>query len=144
MAIRSARVSQRFRWSLFQGRCRRNLLVGLVLCVVAGAYGSWAAHRLANRGADARAFDRPLVSLAQSLVRPPAGVRAFRPQTTGEFYLLTEVSDQRDVLEGLTAFLLRLIIVMTGGALGMVLLTAGATEWEIRSGYADTGASPPA
>jgi hypothetical protein len=138
MSIRPARASQRFKWSVFHGRCRRNLLVGLVLCLVAGAYGTWAAHRLATRGADARAFDRPLVSLAQSLVRPPAGVRAIRPQNIREFYLLTAVSDQRDVLEGLTVFLLRLIIVMTAGALGIVLLTAGATEWEIRSSYAAT------
>ena len=133
MRMRSGRASQRFKWSVFGGRCRRNLLTGLMLCILAGTYGTWAAHRLASRGADALAFDRPIVSVARSLARSPVPVSAIRPQNMREVYLKTVISDDRDVLEGLTAFLLRLVIVMTTGALGMVLLTAGATEWEVRS-----------
>jgi hypothetical protein len=141
MRIRSARASQRFLWSVFRGRCRRNLLAGLALFILGGMYGTWGAGRLAARGADAHAFDRPLVRLAQSMVRQPANVRRMQAMNIREFYLLTVISDQHDVLEGLTIFLLRLVISLTAAGFGLVLMTAGATEWEIRS-EVDSGPRP--
>ncbi len=137
MRIRSIRASQRFHWSVFRGRCRRNLLAGLVLFILGGTYGTWGAGRLAARGADARTFDRPLVHLAKAMIRQPGSVRRMQAMNAREFYLLTVISDQRDVLEGMTVFILRLIISLTGAGFGMVLLTAGATEWEIRSEFAE-------
>ncbi len=47
--------------------------------------------------------------------------------------MVTVISDQQDVLVGMTVLLLRLVIALTAGGLGLVLLTAGATEWEVRS-----------
>lgn len=132
MSIRT-RPSDRFKWPVFRGRCRRNLLVGLALFLVGGLYGVWAGQRLSARGADARGFDRALVRLADRMVPQPEGVRSINPQNFREFYLATVISNQRDGLVGETAFILRLILVMTAVGLGLVLMTAGATEWEIRS-----------
>jgi hypothetical protein len=49
-------------------------------------------------------------------------------------YLVTAISDQQDTLHGLTLLVLRLIVAITFGGFGLVLVTAGATEWELRSG----------
>ncbi len=133
MSILAARVSTRFKWSVFRGRCRRNLLAGLLLFVAACAYGFWAARHFAVRGADAHVFDQPLVRLAQPIVGQPYHLRWIQPQNKRELYLVTVISDQRDVLVGMTVLVLRLIIVLTSAGLGLVLMTAGATEWEVRS-----------
>ncbi len=140
MSIRS-RQSDRFKWSVFHGRCRRNLLVGLALFVLAGGYGAWAAQRFSARGADTRGFDHALVQVADRMLRPPPGLASIKPENVRELYLSTVISDQRDVLVGETAFMLRLIVVMTGAGFGLVLITAGATEWEVRS---ELGIAPPA
>ena len=134
MSINTSAGGSRFQWPLFRGRCRRNLLAGLVLAIVAGTYAGWAAQRFSARGADARAFDQPLVRYGSWIVGQPMHLRDVQPQNDRELYLLTVISDQRDVMVGLTILLLRMIISMSVGGLGMVLLTAGATEWEVRSG----------
>ncbi len=133
MSMRLARASNRFKWSVFRGRCRRNLLAGLAIFVLAGAYGIWAAERFATRGADARAFDGGLVRIAERMISRPAYLQMIQPQNRRELYLVTVISDQRDVLVGMTVLVLRLIILLTASGLGLVLITAGATEWEVRS-----------
>jgi len=133
MSMRLARASTRFKWSVFRGRCRRNLLAGLALFVLAAPYGIWAAERFATRGADAHAFDGGLVRLAERMISRPAYLRMIQPQNGRELYLVTVISDQRDVLVGMTVLVLRLIVVLTASGLGLVLMTAGATEWEVRS-----------
>jgi hypothetical protein len=125
--------ARRFRWEALEGRCRRRLTAGLVLLLVAAAYAVFAGLHMARRGADDHGFDRPLVRLAQRLNPPPVHLRQYLPQNDRELYLYTAVSDQRDLSIGLTALALRMIAVMTAGGLGLVLLTAGSTEWEIRS-----------
>lgn len=126
-------MKRRFDRALFRGRCRRNLVAGVVLLAAAVAYGAFGAIQFARRGADATAFDRPLVRAAERMVPPPRDLAAVRPANDREFYLATVVSDQQDVMFGLAVFVLRMIVTLTVGGLGMVLLTAGATEWEIRS-----------
>jgi hypothetical protein len=133
MQIRSLRASSRFKWSVFRGRCRRNLLVGLVVFVLAGLYGTWAAHRFAARSDDTHAFDRALTQLAQPMVRQPAQLRTIEPRNITELYLMSIISDQRNALAGITVLMLRCIFALTAAGLGLVLLTAGATEWEVRS-----------
>jgi hypothetical protein len=125
--------ARRFRWSALGGRCRRRIFAGLALLAVAAAYGSFAGLRMARRGADERAFDQPLVRLAQRMIPPPVHLRQYEPQNDRELYLVTVISDQQDLLHGLTALVLRVIASLTAGGLGLVLLTAGSTEWEIRS-----------
>ncbi len=132
MSIRT-RQSDRFKWSIFRGRCRRNLLAGLALFLVAGGYGAWAAQRFSARASDTRGFDHALVRLADRMVRQPDDIRSIQPRNLRELYLSAAISDQRDVLVGETAFILRFIIVATAAGLGLVLMTAGATEWEVRS-----------
>ena len=133
MQLRSKAAARRFQWAAFRGRCRRNLVSGLVLLAVVGAYGIWAGQRFSRRGADLSAFDQPLVRAAARMVPPPVHLRTIQPSNSRELYLATVVSDQQDVMFGLSVLLLRLIVTMTLGGLGLVLLTAGATEWEVRS-----------
>jgi len=133
MRIRSLRASTRFKWPVFRGRCRRNLLAGLVLFVLAGGYGSWAAYRFASGDDGGHAFDRAVVQLAPPMIREPRHLSGVQPRNITEFYLLSVISDQRDALVGMTVLALRGIIALTAAGLGLVLLTAGATEWEIRS-----------
>jgi len=133
MRFRSVRAATRFRWSVFHGRCRRNLLVGLALLVLAAAYGAWAAYRFASGDDGARTFDRAIVQLAAPMIREPVHLRGIQPRNLTELYLVSVIADQRDALVGLTVLVLRSIIALTAGGLGLVLLTAGATEWEIRS-----------
>jgi len=133
MAADTSRQRPRFVRSLFRGRCRRNLLIGLVLLVLAGAYAIWGGLRFSSRGADARAFDQVLVRYGAGLVGVPVHLIGFVPLGDRELYLTTVISDQKDVMDGLTILLLRMILSMSIGGLGLVLLTAGATEWEVRS-----------
>ena len=46
------------------------------------------------------------------------------------------------MINGLTLLALRLILAVTAGGFGLILLTAGSTEWEIRS-EAGPGPDPP-
>jgi hypothetical protein len=48
-------------------------------------------------------------------------------------YLATVISDQHDMINGLTVLALRMVLALTAGGFGLVLLTAGSTEWELRS-----------
>ena len=133
MAPRPHAPARRFDRSVLRGRCRRNLAAGLVLCTVAAGYGAWAATHFRTRGADAAAFDRPVVAAAARMVRPPADLATMKARDSRELYLLAVASDQQDVMFGLVVLILRMIAAITIGGLGLVLLTAGATEWEIRS-----------
>jgi hypothetical protein len=137
MAFRRPLATTRFDRASFHGRCRRNLLAGLALLTLALVCAGWAGDHFRRRGADATAFDRPLVAAARSMVADPVHLKTLQAQNDRELYLLTVVSDQRDVLFGLVVLLLRMIVALTLGGFGLVLATAGATEWEIRSGRVD-------
>jgi len=133
MPTTSPSLQLRFQRHLFHGRCRRNLLIGLALVALAAAYAIWGGQRFSTRGADAKAFDQVIVQFGGRIVGQPMHLRGLTPQNDRELYLLTVISDQRDVMVGLTILILRMILALSAGGLGMVLLTAGATEWEIRS-----------
>ena len=90
---------------------------------VAGGHGIWAASHLSVRGSDDRTFDQVLVSAARSATPLPDMVRRMTPQSDNELYLKAVITDQQDLVFGM----------VTIGGLGMVLLTAASTEWEIRS-----------
>jgi len=124
----------RFRWSALRGRCRRHLVAGVLILAAAAAYAWFAGAHMARRGSDERAFDQPLLRLAVRLTPPPAHLFQHQPQNDRELYLATVIEDQRDMITGLTVLLLRMIVAVTAGGIGLVLLTAGSTEWEIRSG----------
>ncbi len=114
-----------------------------MLCLLAVGYAAWAGARFSHRGADDHAFDRPLVRVADRMIASPVHLRTIRPQNTRELYLVTVIADQRDVMVGLTVLLLRLVVALTAAGWGLVLLTAGATEWEIRSeGVISSSESP--
>jgi len=100
---------------------------------LAGGHGIWAASRLSVRGADDRAFDRVLVTAARSATALPELVARISPQSDQELYLKAVITDQQDLVFGMALFMLRMIVTVTVGGLGMVLLTAASTEWEIRS-----------
>lgn len=123
----------RFDRTLFTGRCRRHLLIGLFGLLVAAGYGTWAAEQFSRRDAEATAFDQPIVRAARLMVPPPAHLRSITPVNSRELYLVTVVSDQQDVMVGLAVLVLRSIVTLTVGGIAMVLLTAGATEWEVMS-----------
>jgi hypothetical protein len=129
----------RFAWAALAGRCRRRLAAGLVLLALSGVVALFAGRQFAHRGADLRAPDQPLVRLAADLARAPDAVSALTPRDDRELYLLAVISDQRDMLFGLTVLLLRAIVALTLGGLGIVLLTAGSTEWQIRTEQAAAG-----
>jgi hypothetical protein len=126
-------VFTQFRWSALKGRCRRRLAAGLLILAAATAYAWFAGSQLARRGSDEGAFDQPLVRFAARMNPLPAHLHQYEPQNGRELYLATVIRDQRDMLVGLTALLLRMIAAVTLGGLGLVLLTAGSTEWEVRS-----------
>jgi hypothetical protein len=113
-------------------------LAGLLLGLLGLGYGVWATKRLGQRGADRQAFDRPMVTAAARLVTAPDRRPAFEPHTTNELFLLAVITDQQDIVYGLTLLALRLLAAGTVAALGLVLITAGSTEWEVRS---ETGPS---
>lgn len=123
----------RFRWSVLKGRCRRRLLGGLVLLAAAAAYAWFAGAHMARRGADDHAFDQPLVRVAAGMNPPPQHLWAYAPQNGREEYLAAVIRDQQDMINGLTLLALRVILAVTAGGFGLILLTAGSTEWEIRS-----------
>jgi hypothetical protein len=124
---------RRFRWSALRGRCRRRLAAGLLLLLVAAAHAIWAGRHLSMRGSDDRAFDRYFVTAARSVTTLPQPVRDLTPASDRELYLKAVVLDQQDLTFGVTLFMLRMIVTVTVAGLGMVLLTAGSIEWEIRS-----------
>jgi len=130
----------RFRWSALRGRVGRRLAVGLVLLLVAGGHAIWSARHLAVRGSDAAAFDQLLVSAARSVTAIPEDAERLTPQSDRELYLKAVLTDQQDLTFGMALFMLRMILTVTLGGLGMVLLTAASTEWEIRSGISDCSA----
>jgi len=103
------------------------------MMALAVAYGSWAGGRFSRRGADAQVFDWPVVRVAARLTRLPAALRGAQPQNDRELYLLAVITDQQDVMFGMTLFMLRMIATLTVGGLGIALIAAGSTEWELRS-----------
>jgi hypothetical protein len=103
-----------------------------VLLAASLAYGTWGTRRLAERGSERQTFDRPLVAMAGRLVRPPDTFPMPRVTTPLELELSALVRDQQDLLFGLTVLLFRVVASATVGGLGLVLLTAGSTEWELR------------
>lgn len=131
-----ARQRQRFRRELLVGSVRYRLLGGLGLLVLAMWYGSWAAAHLARHGAERDAFDRPVVNFASRIVTAPDVEVRFVPKTEDEVYLLAVVRAQQDTVFGVTLLLFRWILTSVVAGMGMVLLTAGATEWEVRSALA--------
>ena len=133
-----------FLWSEFRSHARTRLLIGLVLLVIGLGYGSWAALRFGIRGADAVGFDRPIVDAARSLVPAPLVTQTMRPTNNRELVMMGAVFGQHDTVVGLTVLLLRLIAALTVVGFGLVLLTAGSTEWEVRSEFARARRQPPA
>jgi hypothetical protein len=126
-----------FSWSEFNGRCRARLLAGLALMVLGLGYATWGTARLA--GADVRSrIDGPVVDFARRLVAPPQLPHGFRAANDRERMLVGALVGRQDALFGLTLLVLRSIVAMTVAGLGLVLLTAGSTEWEIRSELAAT------
>jgi hypothetical protein len=127
------RLNRRFRWAALRGRCRRRLAAGLLLLLLAAGHALWAGRHLSMRGSDDSAFDRYFVSAAREITAVPGPVRDLTPASNRELYLKAVITDQQDLAFGVTLFMLRMIVTLTVGGLGMVLLTAGSIEWEIRS-----------
>jgi len=142
MRIRSLRAATRFEWSVFRGRCRRNLLAGLVLFAMAGGYAAWAAYCFASDDDGERGFDAAIVQAAPPMLKQFPHLRGVHARNITETYLLSVIADQRDALVGMTVLALRGIIALTAAGLGLVLLTAGATEWEVRSEGDQCAAAP--
>ncbi len=135
-------MKPRFAWSALRGRCRRSLIGGIILVSVSTGYVIYSGRQFGRRGSDAHVFDQPLVRAARAMTPAPRHLSTITPENTRELYLVTVISDQQDVTFGLTLLILRSILVLTLGGLGMVLLTAGSTEWEIRSETALRGPAP--
>ena len=134
VSVAPARPTPRFRRDALTPRARGRLLAGLAMLFVSLAYATWGAQRLGTPGQEDGAMDRPVVGVAARMTAPlsryfPRG----EPQTEDELLLRAMVHDQQDVVFGLTVLLLRLLLASTIGGLGLVLLTAGSTEWELRS-----------
>lgn len=123
----------RFRRELLVGPLRHRLLGGLALLVLSLWYGTWAAAHLARPGAERDTFDAPVVRFASRLVTAPDVDVPFDARTENEVYLLAIVRAQQDIVFGVTLLLLRCGSAAIVAGLGLVLLTAGATEWEVRS-----------
>lgn len=126
-------IVTRFRWSALNRRARRRLAAGGVLLLAALAYAGFAGFNMGRRGADERAFDQPLVRLAVRINPLPPHLFMYEPRTDRELYLAAAFRDQRDMSIALTALVLRLIAAVTTGGFGVILMTAGSIEWEIRS-----------
>lgn len=130
---------------MFRGRTRTRVLLGLLILCVALTYGTWAARRLGQRGSERGTFDQPLVEVAGRVVRRPDRIPDIAVRTSKEVELAAIARDQQDLLFGMTVLLVRLIAAVTVGGLGLILLTAGSTEWEIRSeGRAGVDGKAPA
>jgi hypothetical protein len=63
----------------------------------------------------------------------PEDALRLTPMSDRELYLKAVLTDQQDLTFGMALFMLRMILTVTIGGIGMVLLTAASTEWEIRS-----------
>jgi len=126
-------MKPRFVRAALRGGCRRRLVAGVVLLALALGYGIFAGRQFGRRGGDDHAPDQLLVRAAHALTPAPRHLRSIEPVNDRELYLVTVISDQQDVTFGLTLLILRTIVALTFGGLGLVLLTAGSTEWEIRS-----------
>jgi hypothetical protein len=137
-------VFTRFRWSALKGRCRRLLAGGSLILAVSAGYAAFAGSQTVPRGAGRSTFDRPVVALAERLNPPPVHLRFYEPQNDRELYLAAVIKDERDLNLALTIFLLRMIVAATAGGIGLVLTTAGSTEWEIRSEQAGPSPAAPA
>lgn len=114
---------------------RSRVVLGAVILALALAYGTWATRRLAQRGSERHTFDQALVSAAGQLVHRPDRIPDIPVRTSTEVELSAVARDQQDLLFGLTVLMLRLLVTGTLGGLGLVLLAAGSTEWEVRSEY---------
>jgi hypothetical protein len=126
-------VSTRFSWAVFHGRVRTRVVLGAVILSLALGYGTWATRRLGQRGSERGTFDQPLVAAAGQLVRRPDRIPDVAVRTLTELELSAVARDQQDLLFGLAVLLMRLLVTGTVAGLGLILLTAGSTEWEIRS-----------
>jgi hypothetical protein len=122
-----------FRWAALRGRCRFRIIAGLLLLLIAAGYGAYAGQRFGSRGNDERALDSALARVGHALTPPPVHMGGITPLNDRELYLVTVISDQQDVMFGLTMLILRGIATLTIAGVGLVLLTAGSTEWELRS-----------
>jgi hypothetical protein len=134
VSVAPALPRSRFRRDALNRRARWRLLGGLAILFLSLGYGTWAASRLGKAGLEAAALDRPVIRVATRMTAPlrrylPEG----EPKTDDEMLLRAVVRDQQDVVFGLTVLVLRLVLASTVGGLGLVLLTAGSTEWELRS-----------
>ena len=127
---------------MFRGRVRARVLGGVVILALALGYGTWATQRLGQRGSERGTFDQPLVAAAGRLVRRPDRIPDVVVRTTTEVELAAIARDQQDLLFGLTVLLVRLLATGTAAGLGLILLTAGSTEWEVRSEYLRIPSSP--
>ena len=125
-----------FLWSEFHSQARTRLLTGLVLLVIGLGYGSWAALRFGIRGSDAVGFDRPIVDAARSLVPAPVVTQTMRPTNNRELVMMGAVFGQHDTVVGSYCAAVAVIAALTVVGFGLVLLTAGSTEWEVRSEFA--------
>jgi len=125
-----------FLWTELHSRARTRLLAGLVLLVIGLGYGSWASLRFGIRGGDTTGFDRPIVNAARSLVPAPFVTQTMRPTNNRELAMMSTVFAQHDTVSGFAVLLMRLIVALTVVGFGLVLLTAGSTEWEVRSEFA--------
>lgn len=92
-----------------------RVLGGALILVLALAYGTWATRRLGQRGSERDTFDQALVSAAGRLIQRPDRIPDIPVTTTTELELAAVARDQQDLL------------------FGLILLTAGSTEWEVRS-----------
>ena len=124
---------RKFNQALLKGRCRRNLALGLLGLLIALQYGGWTAWQFSRPRIDLAAFDRPLLRAAASMVPPSDRLDHLRISNPTELYLSGVIYYQQDLLFALSLLTLRGIVTLTLTGLSLVALTAGATEWEIRS-----------
>lgn len=127
---------------MFHGRVRSRVVLGVLILSAALFYGTWSTRRLGERGSERQTFDQPIVSAAGRLVQRPDRIPEVLIRTQTELELSAVARDQQDMLFGLTVLLLRLLVTGTAAGLGLILLAAGSTEWEIRSEYL-RAAGPP-
>ncbi|BCS30959.1 hypothetical protein TBR22_A01600 [Luteitalea sp. TBR-22] len=109
------------------------MLLGLLILSVALSYGTWSTRRFGSRGSERQTFDQPVVEMAGRMVRRPDRIPDVPVTTLAEMELAAVARDQQDLLFGMTVLLMRLLATGTVAGIGLVLLTAGSTEWEIRS-----------
>ncbi|WP_239491045.1 hypothetical protein [Luteitalea sp. TBR-22] len=126
-------MASRFSSAAFRGRVRTRVLLGLLILSVALSYGTWSTRRFGSRGSERQTFDQPVVEMAGRMVRRPDRIPDVPVTTLAEMELAAVARDQQDLLFGMTVLLMRLLATGTVAGIGLVLLTAGSTEWEIRS-----------